>query len=260
MAKGSVVGHHETIKKLYIQGMSLSGIARLASVATTQVAQVLERAGLRKRAKMRSRDIELESKIAADYAAGVVPTKLVEQYGVSEWKVRDCVKRHGVPLRPRGQQRPVYSAEEVDEMLELWRKGVSQFDIGRKLGVGQTTVSRLLASRGITNGGQHAKGERHGMWKGGRSKNQEGYALVLLNERHPFWSMSNSAGYVLEHRLVMARKLKRPLRPNETVHHIDGDKTNNKISNLQLRQGRHGNGECHVCLDCGSRNIGATKL
>jgi hypothetical protein len=37
-----------------------------------------------------------------------------------------------------------------------------------------------------------------------------------------------------EHRLVMERVLGRPLTTNENVHHIDGDRTNNDPSNLEL--------------------------
>jgi len=41
-------------------------------------------------------------------------------------------------------------------------------------------------------------------------------------------------GYEFEHRLQMAKKLGRKLRSGENVHHIDGDRLNNDLSNLEL--------------------------
>ena len=35
-------------------------------------------------------------------------------------------------------------------------------------------------------------------------------------------------------RVLMEEKLGRPLKPYEDVHHIDGNKTNNELSNLQI--------------------------
>jgi len=40
--------------------------------------------------------------------------------------------------------------------------------------------------------------------------------------------------YILEHRIIMEKHLKRPLHSKEVVHHIDGNTTNNHINNLML--------------------------
>lgn len=48
---------------------------------------------------------------------------------------------------------------------------------------------------------------------------------------------------VFEHRYVMEQHLGRKLLPNETVHHIDGVRHNNALSNLELFSSRHGPGQ-----------------
>lgn len=72
------------------------------------------------------------------------------------------------------------------------------------------------------------------MWKGG-CLHDNGYVKVYLPHGHPLEAMCmSSRRYVLEHRLVMAQHLGRCLRREEIVHHRDGIRHHNDITNLEL--------------------------
>jgi hypothetical protein len=64
----------------------------------------------------------------------------------------------------------------------------------------------------------------------GKFKTTRGYIFVL-SPNHP---SVNSAGYVFEHRLVMEKHIGKYLKPSEQVHHINGNRSDNRIENLQL--------------------------
>lgn len=68
-------------------------------------------------------------------------------------------------------------------------------------------------------------------WKGGKFISDDGYEMVLI---------PGKGTYTTKQKLVMEEYLGRTLTSNEIVHHKDGNKLNNKISNLDLlTRGEH---------------------
>ena len=78
------------------------------------------------------------------------------------------------------------------------------------------------------------RGKKNHNWKGGRSRNM-GYIKVIVPPDDFFYPMVCKDGYVLEHRLVMAKRLGRCLQPWELVHHkgIRYADIRNKADNLE---------------------------
>lgn len=68
-------------------------------------------------------------------------------------------------------------------------------------------------------------------WKGGKHIGKDGYVFVRIEWLSPADKAlvaDIKHAYVLEHRLVVARRIGRPLKAREVVHHINGIKDDNR--------------------------------
>jgi hypothetical protein len=86
--------------------------------------------------------------------------------------------------------------------------------------------------------GKHPKnGALNPCWKGGRKIRQDGYILIRLYPGDEYCEMASKNGYVMEHRLVMAKHLGRFIQPFplEVINHKNGVKDDNRIENLEIK-------------------------
>lgn len=200
------------------------------------------------------------------YEAGESFAHLAREYGVSKGAVANAVKRLGGSTR-RGSYSTPGLMDRAARVRERYESGESLRDIASDLGISWSTARTDLINAGGETRAKSGfavvppRGPGNPAWRGGSHTNKEGYVLRWVGDDSPYAAMRPKRNpYVFEHRLVMAEAIGRTLLPTETVHHINGDRTDNRIENLQLRSGSHGPGSLFRCHDCGSDNVGPVPL
>jgi hypothetical protein len=196
--------------------------------------------------------LEDRAEIVRRYQAGENQATIASSYGCTRGNIRNVLVRTDTFIRP-------VTSEEIDPRSEailraMRAEGAPVESIAEYLGVPKYRVVRWVRELQLPLA-EHRPWSR---WKS--APTARGYRYVYVELDDPLRVMAHVEGNILEHRLVMARHLGRPLTRRETVHHINGDRQDNRIENLQLRQGHHGMGQVMVCHSCGSHDVGPARI
>ena len=109
-----------------------------------------------------------------------------------------------------------------------FKKGNIPWNKGKKTGLIPKTAFKKGKSPWNKNKAHKAiRGKKHYRWKGGFWINKAGYKIIEFKRLGEVFRER-------EHRLIMEEHLGRRLKEFEDVHHINGDKLDNRIENLEL--------------------------
>lgn len=208
--------------------------------------------------RQRIRKLPPRDQLVAEYDSGSSLNAIAAKYDCELSTVAQALRKAGAKMRPRGNSVRPITVDEAKEIEVEYDRLRSQTAVAALRNISQSRVSSAL--RMIGRCCERRSGSNHPSWKGGRCGAPGGYIALKIESEDPLKCMAGSNGYVMEHRIVMARALGRPLSKDESVHHINGDRKDNRLSNLQLRFGRHGKGVALVCARCGSHEIAYKDL
>lgn len=183
----------------------------------------------------------------ADYGAGKSVGTIARQAGVSISVVRERLLEAGVVFRDSWRPSRSPSAE-VLKKLYLVEK-LSTRCMATKLGTNSTTIRGWLLKAGIAmrsiSEAKQGQGPTPNVVRASITarrkhfipgKDMVGYKVDSYGYVH-VWN-DEKKRYEREHRKVMEAKLGRKLQRREDVHHINGDRKDNRPENLELFDSR----------------------
>jgi hypothetical protein len=177
------------------------------------------------------RDVPRKSRraLVRAYKAGGRLVLLGKPYGYDYKTVRRVLVEEGLTIKPTGSPRKPLVAP-IAKILEWHQSGDSCRQIALRLGTYPNKIADTLRDAGHEpNDGRCRRGRANPITGTGRLVGPQGYITVLL-EPHDYWLKGTRGGNtMLEHRYLMARNLGRPLLRSETVHHKNGDKSDNRL-------------------------------
>src|SRR6266571_2400507 len=131
---------------------------------------------------------------------------------------------------------PRYNSTQKAYMVALYEEGLGISKVAKRVGCSHNTVSAAVREAGVIPRGPGGYGKPKGepvVWRRRMATNGyiswEGWVPVRARRRR-----SERTAVILEHRLVMEVHLGRELKTWESIHHRNGDRTDNRLENLEL--------------------------
>jgi hypothetical protein len=87
-------------------------------------------------------------------------------------------------------------------------------------------------------------GPQNTCWKGGKHTDKDGYIQASIKFHYPDLVLFYPTRYrIPEHDAIMSRYVSRALLPDETVHHKNGIRDDNRLDNLEIWSSKHPKGQ-----------------
>lgn len=256
MAKKSLVANEivEKVVEDYLNWSTYPQLAEKYNLSKGQVDTIIRKHPVAKNrgAKRFVPTQEQLTEILDSYKNGIGTTKISKKFNVATSVITRILKENNITIKR------VFTSdkEEVHQkVLQMYLDGFTQEEIMKECHIRRDSVNKILTK--LYPGYEDKKRK---FLRKDEIIDSHGYRRVKLDKDDPYIEMSRLNGYVMKHRYIMAQHLGRALKKKEQVHHIDGDRSNNDISNLQLRSTYHGPGQTYKCNCCGSLDVSPIEI
>lgn len=237
--------NYDILYPLYIeQGLTENEIAKKLNVSLSTISRNLNRLNITKyNGRKKEKIIYDDGKIIELYVDKKMSSyEISEILNISQMSVSRRLRKLGL-TRNKFESSSLGGIKtsfrfDFDQIYQLYVVGgMTIGDVSKIVGCCRSTLRRYLSRNGILRR-EHPNLNKPALnRKNGTLSN--GYRTIIIKSNHKFACMAMKISKkrylkILEHRLVMAEHLNRPLKSWEIVHHKNHKRDDNRIENLEL--------------------------
>lgn len=175
-----------------------------------------------------------EAKFICENYPKMFCTELGKKFNVSKQTISNCLKLNNIPIFDIKYNLTLkYKNSKVPKFPVLYdlyfNKKLSTLKIAKMYDCSVSAIYSIFKKRNIKIRSYH---ESRLMLDYPRI-NKNGYVEIKIPQED-LKLFLNGERVVSEHRYVYSKHLNQPLKRNENIHHINGDRQDNRLSNLEL--------------------------